>query len=128
MSLRNAAALRNAEGKRSYNSQAAKVLCDYTPTPTPTPTPGKMGDEGAPFGRVNYNTPLERDSVVRTFEEQMKFVERTEPWKFVVRKNFVPGLIADIARQQGTFYLNFSSLLYRDECGRNFLRQIDNIG
>lgn len=60
-----------------------------------------MSDEGAPFGRVNYDTQVNADNVVRTFEEEKGFVERVTPWKFKVKKNFVPGM-----NVEGTFYVN----------------------
>ena len=56
-----------------------------------------MSDEGAPFGRVNYDTQVNADNVVRTFEEEKGFVERVTPWKFKVKKNFVPGITTKVS-------------------------------
>lgn len=47
-----------------------------------------MGDEGIPFnfqGRVNK-------SIVRTFEEDMHFIRRIDPYKCEIDVGFVPGM------------------------------------
>eukprot|EP01035_Chromulina_nebulosa_P029020 gene29020-38400_t len=56
-----------------------------------------MGDEGIPFnfqGRVNK-------SIVRTFEGDMKFINRIDPYKCEIDVGFVPGM-----NVRGSFYVN----------------------
>lgn len=56
-----------------------------------------MGDEGIPFnfqGRVNK-------SIVRTFEGDMKFINRIDPYKCEIDVGFVPGM-----NVKGSFYVN----------------------
>jgi hypothetical protein len=44
-----------------------------------------MGDEVAPFGRENAFRGNVNKQVVRTFEEDMKFIKKLTPWKYEVR-------------------------------------------
>jgi tRNA-splicing ligase RtcB len=58
-----------------------------------------MGDEGAPFGRelkgaVNKN-------IIRTYEEDLKYIRRVTPWKYEIDQGFVTGMNC-----KGSFYVN----------------------
>ena len=60
-----------------------------------------MAEEGAPInhqykGNVN-------ESVVRSYDDEMKFLKRLTPWKFEIAKGFVPNM-----NVHGTFYVNDS--------------------
>ena len=58
-----------------------------------------MGDEGAPFGREfrgAVNPPI-----VRTFDEDMKYIKKITPWKYEISEGFVTGMNC-----KGSFYVN----------------------
>jgi hypothetical protein len=59
----------------------------------------KMGDEGAPVGR-EYKGAVNA-SIVRSYEEELKFIRQVAPCKFEIAKGFVPGMNVG-----GTFYVN----------------------
>lgn len=68
-----------------------------------------MPEEGAPVGR-EYKGAV-NPSVVRTYDEEMAFINRLTPWKFEISKGFVPGM-----NVEGTFYVNeFLEELIKDE-------------
>lgn len=58
-----------------------------------------MGDEGAPIGK-EFNIPVNKP-IVRTFDEECKFIRKETPWRYDIREGFVTGM-----RCGGTFYLN----------------------
>ena len=58
-----------------------------------------MPEEGAPIGR-EYMGKI-NDPIVRTFDEDMKFIHRLTPWKYQIQKGFVPGMNCE-----GFFYVN----------------------
>jgi tRNA-splicing ligase RtcB len=58
-----------------------------------------MGDEGAPFDR-QYCGPVNA-AVVRTFEQEMSYLKRKNPYEFEIAEGFVPGMHC-----KGSFYVN----------------------
>jgi tRNA-splicing ligase RtcB len=58
-----------------------------------------MGDEGAPFGHC-FSGPV-NGAIVRSFDEEMHYINRVTPWKFDITKGFVKGM-----NVPGTFYAN----------------------
>ena len=58
-----------------------------------------MPEEGAPE-ECAYTGPVNQ-LVVRTFEEEMKFIRKLSPCKYEISKGFVPGM-----NVEGTFYVN----------------------
>jgi hypothetical protein len=47
-----------------------------------------MGDEGIPFNfKGNVNQPI-----VRSFEDEMKFIKKLSPWKYEIEEGFVTGM------------------------------------
>ena len=49
-----------------------------------------MPDEGAPFGRSTLND-LVNKPIVRTYEEERKWIHQVKPYKFEIKEGFVPG-------------------------------------
>jgi len=60
-----------------------------------------MTEEGAPIGR-EYKGQINQ-SIVRTYDEDIKYINRLSPWKYQISKGFVPGMNCD-----GYFYVNDS--------------------
>eukprot|EP00981_Chlorochromonas_danica_P005408 scaffold1091_cov164-Ochromonas_danica.AAC.31 len=58
-----------------------------------------MGDEGAPMGR-EYTGPINKN-IVRTFDEDMKYIRKVTPWKYEISEGFVTGM-----QCKGSFYVN----------------------
>lgn len=58
-----------------------------------------MGDEGAPFGR-EYQGKVNK-TIVRSFDDEMKYINRVTPWKFDIDMGFVTGMNC-----KGSFYVN----------------------
>lgn len=58
-----------------------------------------MGDEGAPFGR-EYTGPVNKN-VVRTFEDDMKYIRKVSPCNYEIDEGFVNGMLC-----KGSFYVN----------------------
>lgn len=58
-----------------------------------------MPEEGAPVGR-EYQGAI-NEAIVRTFDEDMKYIRRLTPWKFQIQRGFVPGMNCE-----GYFYVN----------------------
>jgi tRNA-splicing ligase RtcB len=58
-----------------------------------------MGDEGAPIGR-EFKGPVNKN-VVRSYDEEMKFIKKLTPWKYEINEGFVNGMNC-----KGTFYVN----------------------
>jgi tRNA-splicing ligase RtcB len=58
-----------------------------------------MGDEGAPFGK-EFCVPINKN-VVRTYDEDMKYIKKITPWKYEIEEGFVTGMNC-----KGTFYVN----------------------
>jgi tRNA-splicing ligase RtcB len=58
-----------------------------------------MAEEGAPVGK-EYKGAI-NPSIVRTYEEELKYIRRVSPCKFEIAKGFVHGMNVG-----GTFYVN----------------------
>ena len=58
-----------------------------------------MPEEGAPLNH-HYKGKI-NDSVVRTYDEELKYLKRITPWKYEISKGFVPNM-----KVNGTFYVN----------------------
>jgi len=61
-----------------------------------------MPEEGAPEdGHKGHAGKVRERGPVRTYEEEMAFIQRVTDWKFIIKKGFVPGM-----NVEGAFYIN----------------------